>query len=280
MKCPDNLLIGYRRGTLSVEESARLDAHIAQCASCRLLLRAGQDLDEELSTMPGDDLIAARIAKNLAPRLATERKRSSMRVVFLIAAAIAILASAGLAAAASLGALPFLAQAPVQPAPTHREPAAPPSGPVPAPVPEPVPGGVLPEPVPIAEREPPAPSASDLFAQANTRRREGDPRRAQTLYRELQRRYPRSPEAEISYVSLGRVQLELGDTRDALEQFERYLAKQPRGPLAEEALFGKASALERLGRSADERRTWDALLAAYPSSVYADRARDRLERTR
>jgi TolA-binding protein len=107
-------------------------------------------------------------------------------------------------------------------------------------------------------------------------RREGDAARAQRLYRALQQRYPRSPEVEVSRVSLGRVELELGAARAALDQFERYLSKRPRGPLAEEALFGKASALERLDRAKEERSTWEQLLATFPGSLYAERARMRL----
>jgi TolA-binding protein len=129
-----------------------------------------------------------------------------------------------------------------------------------------------PSPRPVAQ----APSAAELFAQANALRREGDAAHAQRLYRALQQRYPRSPEVEVSRVSLGRVELELGAARAALDQFERYLSKRPRGPLAEEALFGKASALERLARAKEERRTWEQLLATFPGSLYAERARTRL----
>ena len=41
MSCPDNLLIGYRRGALSDEEQARLESHLGGCPTCRLTLQRG-----------------------------------------------------------------------------------------------------------------------------------------------------------------------------------------------------------------------------------------------
>ena len=282
--CPDNLLIGYRRGALSSEEHARLAGHLGGCPSCRLTLQVGLDFEQVLQTQPGDDLIAARFARNLEGQLGQlggARRGRSRRPVMVAAVLIALGASAGLVAA-RYGAWPF-GERPtaVPPAPASSavgravrvEPAAgePPVQLEAEPSAEPV---VEPE----LKPQPDAPSAAELFAQANARRRQGDARRARQLYRQLQQLYPRSAEVEVSHVSLGRVQLELGEARDALEQFERYLAKRPSGPLAEEALFGKAGALQRLGRSAQERETWQVLLRAYPGSVYAARARERLER--
>lgn len=276
MSCPEDLVVRARRGALSADECAELDAHVSGCADCRLLLRLGRDLDEELEPAPGDALIAARIAKKLASKVAATPRRTSPAVVVLVAAAI--LAFAALAAASSLGLFPF----------TTSE-VAPPSTPPPPPRPAPVVTVEAPTPPETpdtveavepredeAAPERPAPTAAELFADGNAQRREGEPARARALYRELQRRYPRSPEAIISHVSLGRVLLELDDVDGALDQFDDYLARSPRGALAEEARFGRASALGRLGRSAEERRAWQDLLEAFPSSVYAERARARL----
>lgn len=285
MSCPDNLLIGSRKGHLSSQEQAQLDAHLKLCPTCRLTLQVGADFDDALQTMAGDDLIAARFARKLGPKLIESTIRpqpSVLRYAWVAAAVLAFLSGAGLAAA-SLGAWPFASK----PAPVHVTPAAPalktprkvvvktdPVREAPAATAEPA---AAPQ-EPVAEaRKARTPSAAELFAEANSKRREGEPSRARNLYRELQARYPHSPEVEVSRVSLGRVLLELGEQRAALGQFESYLKQQPRGPLAEEALFGKASALERLQRSADERRTWEALLTAFPSSLYADRARHRLD---
>jgi TolA-binding protein len=124
-------------------------------------------------------------------------------------------------------------------------------------------------------------AARDLFAQGNAKRRAGDEPGARRLYQELQQRYPRSPEAEVSRVALGRLLLDRSqDANAALEQFDRAIhspGQAGQGELAEEALFGRATALMRLGRTDDERKTWLELLERFPGSVYADRAHTRLD---
>jgi TolA-binding protein len=281
MTCPDNLLVASRKGTLTAEEQERLDAHVRQCSLCRLALAVGQDFDAVLETSPGDELIAARIARGPRDGSFGGTRRARRASVVAIAAA-GVIAGAGLAAAAIGGwklrservASPALQHPPAAPAaagsarPEHIEPAEDLNGPATEPSAE----------VPAA-RPPSAPpplTAAELFAKANASRSEGNGRRALSLYGELQSRYPGSAETEISYVSLGRVMLELGQASGALSQFDRYLSRKPRGPLAQEALFGKASALARLGRLEEERRTWETLLAQFPKSVYRDRANERL----
>jgi TolA-binding protein len=124
-------------------------------------------------------------------------------------------------------------------------------------------------------------AAKDLFAQANAKRRAGDEPGARRLYQELQQRHPRSPEAEVSRVALGRLLLDRSqDPNAALEQFDRAIhspGQSGQAGLAEEALFGRATALMRLGRMDDERKTWLELLERFPGSVYADRAHTRLD---
>ena len=120
-------------------------------------------------------------------------------------------------------------------------------------------------------------SASELFAAANAARREREPAAAVRGYRELLRAHPRSDEAHVARVALGRLLLDrLGDARGALREFDGYLQDPRRLPLREDALIGKALALQRLGRVRDEHSAWKALLAAYPASAYADRARTRV----
>jgi TolA-binding protein len=126
-----------------------------------------------------------------------------------------------------------------------------------------------------------APTAEHLFAEANARRKAGDPAGAKRLYATLEARYPGSPEAQVASASLGRLLLERADDpAGALQQFDRLLSRRPgtmaQPALAEEALFGRATALMRMGRAADEKKTWLELLARFPGSVYGDRARERL----
>jgi TolA-binding protein len=278
MSCPENLLVAHRRGALTLEEGLKLDAHLARCATCRLTLQLGRDFDDALDTMPGDELVAARFARDVGRRYEkAKRPRASPRALFWIAAALTLIA--GGVAAASFTGLGFIARDPAS-APARRAPSK----------------QLAPEPpardeeAPREEREEAAPpetvdatprpsaSAAELFARANALRRAREPRRAREVYRQLQREHPRSEEAEISLVSLGRVRSELGEHGAALSQFDRYLRRRPRGSLAEEALVGRASALGHLGRRAEERSTWERLLREFPGSIYAARARGRLER--
>jgi TolA-binding protein len=285
MTCPDNLLVGSRKGTLTAEEQERLDAHIRQCSLCRLTLAVGQDFDAVLEMSPGDELIAARIARG--PRDSSFRKTGrARRASFIAIAAAGVIAGAGLAAAA-IGGWQLRSERVASPAVEH--PPAPPPATVSDPGPERAPPAedlTGPAVEPSADVRVPAPSApppltaAELFAKANASRSEGHARRALSLYSELQSRYPGSAEAEIAHVSLGRVMLELGQSSGALGQFDQYLSRKSQGPLAQEALFGKASALSRLGRLEEERRTWETLLARFPKSVYRDRANDRLGRPR
>src|SRR4030095_10660429 len=102
-----------------------------------------------------------------------------------------------------------------------------------------------------------APSAAALFASANQARRAGHRGEALRLYRELERRYPDSPEAKLSHAIVGRMLLDGDDPGAALGEFDRYLG-QSDASLSEEALVGRALALQKLGRKAEERAAWQA----------------------
>jgi outer membrane protein assembly factor BamD (BamD/ComL family) len=131
------------------------------------------------------------------------------------------------------------------------------------------------KPLPAA-RPAPSASAADLFAAAGEARRARRLEDATRLYRALQTDFPRTPEAEISRLSLGDLYLAHGSPADALAQFDAYLEGGAAPELGEEALLGKAHALDRLGRPADERAVWQGLIARYPQSEYRWRARQRL----
>jgi TolA-binding protein len=118
-------------------------------------------------------------------------------------------------------------------------------------------------------------TAAQLFAKANRARRASDAVRASSLYALLQSKFPASPEAQLSLVTLGTLQLSSGNAAEALGTFDRYLAGSGR-PLEAEALYGRARALSHLGRASAESRAWRSLLAKYPSCSYAQHARERL----
>jgi TolA-binding protein len=131
------------------------------------------------------------------------------------------------------------------------------------------------EPLPVATvSAAPVETPAQLFSEANDFRRNGKEAQSVPLYRKLQRSYPGSAEAEVSYATLGSLLLERGRAQEALTQFDHYIDHG--GALLEDVLAGKASALSRLGRARDERRTWESLLSRFPSSVYAARAKARL----
>ncbi|XYI00345.1 tetratricopeptide repeat protein [Sorangium sp. So ce1128] len=121
-----------------------------------------------------------------------------------------------------------------------------------------------------------APTAEQLFREANDARRAGSTQRAIELYRALQKGFARSPEATLSLVSLGSLLLNSGSPAAALAQFDRYLGIAGARPLAVEALYGRGRALRALGRSADEAQSWRRLLREHPSSPYVEHARRRL----
>jgi TolA-binding protein len=118
-------------------------------------------------------------------------------------------------------------------------------------------------------------TAAEVFRQANAARRAGDLDGARALYGELQTRFPGSDEAQLSFVSMGKLLLAAGRTEEAEHQFARYLSLGD-GELTEEALVGRARSLELLGRSESERQVWERLLREFTSSVYGESARRRL----
>jgi outer membrane protein assembly factor BamD (BamD/ComL family) len=126
----------------------------------------------------------------------------------------------------------------------------------------------------FATEEPVEPTAASLLQGANAARSRGQIEQAVSLLRALQQRFPGSPEATLSHVSLGKLLMLRGFAEAALQQFSTYLTIG--GPLEEEALVGRAQALGAMGRPREERGTWESLVTRFPNSIYAARARDRL----
>lgn len=318
LACPDSLVARSRVGNLSSLERSQLQLHLQKCEACRVSLLVGRDFDAALAAQSDDTLFVSQVVRALraspavrakTSRLPTRSRRAAHLLMYGVAAALLTCsfvvgaaspvlrrklalfigvqapesslavraASARAARVTSLAAEPRLLAAKPMPPPTIPQPAPTvevQEEPAPAPAPH--------DEHRVIVQSAPAPdgrSAEEIFAQANAERRAGNLAAASRLYQELQGRYPRSREAEVSRVTVGRLLLEGSqDPKSALEQFDRALRapNSERAGLAEEALFGRASALMRLGHRDDERSAWQQLIQQYPGSIYADRAHARL----
>lgn len=112
-------------------------------------------------------------------------------------------------------------------------------------------------------------SAAERLALARSLRASGNSQAAAEQYRSLQRLYPASSEALVSYVALGQLYLsELGNPSAALRSFDTYLSRGG-GALSEEAQYGRIRALHALGRAAQAAQASERFIATYPNSAHA-----------
>jgi tetratricopeptide (TPR) repeat protein len=287
---PEVLVDRALAGELGKAERGVLDVHLSSCSACALHLAMGTRLrDGTPATARDQDLNRLAIAGALAraqSRDGGRRWAGRTGWMWLRAAAAGVVLAGGLAAAAvslrtsrapRTAAVPTRAAAPVA---RHLAPAAavepeaavaPPPGPVIAASSRPEPSQERPS------QERPAklgPSAALLFARASDLRHQGRVDQAIDTYRALQRRFPRTREANLSLALAGRLQLDRDRPAQALTDFDRYLRVD--AEVAEEALAGRAEALHRLGRRREETAAWRSLVTRFPGSIYSERARSRL----
>lgn len=296
--CPDDLLARAGRNAISAEERAQLKEHLRWCADCRVARMTAMTLEPDLAIQSGDDARVAALVEGIVGRvvrasnpMVSRRFRPARRPAWKRAlpfAAGLVLAAAVAAAAVSIsrragrpalrGAQPSVAVAP--------RPTAPPTPPTPAPIAiadtASTAGSRRSSAIPprAGTRPASAPSpvtAGKLFEQAGESRRAGDSVAAIARYRRLQRAFPDSSEAELSYISLGKLLADQGAARAALAEFEAYLERQPRGALSAEAWFGCGRARTAIGDAEGARAAWQTLLAQFPTSPYAAWARRRLD---
>jgi TolA-binding protein len=299
---PEELLDKLAKGELTAAEREHLSAHLVSCDVCRFELSVSVDLQEEaklvsLGAPPTRLFPSVPVAPPVAP--ARERRRSR-RAVGALAAALLVTATGAVASVTPVG-KSFIALLRDKPSPSAHAPSASPSAPrirraprvegpitvTSSPIPSAAPSS-LPEPAhttsrplaaargaAVSENVVPAETAASIFADANRARRRGDSASASTLYRRLQSEFPRSPEAELSQVTLSMLLLDRGDAAGALAGFDAYLSRSRRG-LEAEALVGRARALRALGSAEAEGAAWREVLRRYPSSVYARQATERL----
>jgi TolA-binding protein len=314
---PENLLDKEIRGELDAAERQRLEAHLEQCATCRLerRMRADFALELERDSVPPDvaalvESLARRPASTgEAPpadvespvarpaRLAPERGPRRKIVLLMAAAALTLVAGAFASTQAGRRALaPFfgrndsstpLVDAPATGAASHlavRASAVRPAEALPssdAPVPA--------EPLrTVAVLPPPAPSpvappvAAPVETPATLFEAESEARRNGDGARVLQlhaQLVARYPQSREAQVSRMMVARLLLDRGDAAGALAGFDAylRAGSGELREDALAGRATALDRLGRADEARGAWMALLDQYPGTAYAAHARARIE---
>ncbi|HWA72601.1 MAG TPA: tetratricopeptide repeat protein [Polyangiaceae bacterium] len=129
--------------------------------------------------------------------------------------------------------------------------------------------------VPQAEVASKIPSAAALLDEARQKLVHGDARGARESYQRLRASYPASGEATTVLVTLGKLELDLGEPKRAFAAFDTYLKRG--GPLAPEALSGKIRALRALGRAAEERAAIEEYLSRHASGFDTPAFRTRLE---
>jgi len=291
----DDLSARARRHELSSSDSRKLDQLLESSAEARLWHQVGAEFDAEDTVQPGDHAASERVIARLLRDLPRKKPRSRVRYVALLVAATLLVASA--AAAGVLGVRHFRAQSDAPVATQGRlSTQAPSASPLPlapspqassvlAPEPEPPPAqdanklGRLAPSTPRASSDTSASGPADLFSAAGQARRQGYTSQAIALLNTLQTRFPNSPEARTSEITLGMMQLKSGGAASALPHFDHYLQRSPHGDLAAEATWGRAQALFALGNTAEARRSLSTLLDRYPASSYASAARAKLRAT-
>jgi len=281
---PEELIDRAQRGGLDAEEQTLLERHVELCSVCALQLSLASRFERELAPQGRDSLLAERAVAGAvqilqrAPRIG--RVRRSPRWSRWAAAALLVFGVTAAAAVIKRRIAPRPAiQAPVpvvaSPAPFAPDrPVEPPPAEIPvAPeAPPPEPAAKAPAAHGAARA---AITAEALFERAEKLRREGRADAAIATYRRLQSAFPGTAETRLSFALAGSLLLERGRPGDALAQFDRHLSAG--GDVGEEALAGRATALEQLRRTPEAIAAWKTLLARYPRSVYAGRARARVD---
>jgi TolA-binding protein len=283
---PEALIDRALRGALDADAQATLDRHLAGCSVCAAQVSMAPRFERELAAQPRDQALDVRAFEAALRRMQETPPGARRRAAppwFRWAAAAALVVCGVTAAAAVIGRrvaprAPIQAPAPAIEVPAARAPvrrveAAPTETP---PAPEPPPAREAAK--PARAPRPPAITAAALFEQGEQLRREGRADAAIATYRRLQAAFPETPEAGLSFAFAGQLLLKQRRPEQALAQFDRHLKSG--GEVGEEALAGRATALEELGRRADAIAAWNSLLARYPGSVYAGRARARLDELR
>jgi tetratricopeptide (TPR) repeat protein len=280
---PEALIDRARRGGLAPEEQAVLERHLVGCSVCAAELALAPRFERELAPQPRDQLLYQRAIEGAVERLQrspgiARRRALSRWSRWAAAAALLVFGVTAAAAVIRRRASPGPAMqspAPAAEAPTARAPVRP-VEPPPAEAPAPPEPALVKTAPPARGSAGPAITAAALFERGEKLRREGRASAAIATYRRLEATFPSTAEARLSFALAGQLLLEQGHPADALAQFDRHLTLD--GEAGEEALAGRATALEQLHRPSEAVAAWKKLLARYPRSVYAEKARARLDK--
>ena len=273
---PEELIDRVRRGSLAPEAQATLQPHLEGCAVCALQISLAPQFEREVAPQLRDWLLAERAVEVALRRMQRSprvgRVRRFPRRSRWAAAALLVFGVTVAAAIIRRTAPPRVIRSPV---PVVASPTA--VAPIHPAVPPPaMPAAPSPKPAPAAHGAAHATvTAEALFERAESLRREGRADAAVATYRWLQANFPETAEAQLSFVLAGKLLLERGRPGDALAQFDRHSSAA--GDVSEELLAGQATALEQLHRPSEAIAAWKRLLARYPQTVYAERARARLD---
>src|SRR5262245_41399382 len=128
LDCRNELVARERRGELSAAERVALDAHLAQCASCRLSRLVGRDFEAE-ATIEADDGVRIATLSAVAERWAAGQPGSvtplplpRRRTRIALLAVAAALAAVGASAASGTWSKMFGSEPAPQPAPAKLSP--------------------------------------------------------------------------------------------------------------------------------------------------------------
>ena len=101
----------------------------------------------------------------------------------------------------------------------------------------------------------------------------GDPLKAETCYRQLIERFPKSSEAAQAYYKLGEIALRQKKYDDAMGRYKQCLEQFPQGDFAARSQYGLAAASFAKGDQAGALAALEKLAAAGPEAALAARAR-------
>jgi hypothetical protein len=275
-----DLICRSRREPLSGSEEQQLLRELDRSEEAQWHADTLDQSERDSAVQPGDDALVARMATQALKQAKTSgRLRVRAHALQIAAAVLLVGAMAGALGWSGVIDVPGFRSTSIQepdPAPTK-----PPLRPEKKRRRKSQDDGVPPAPdesnVPSPDESPRAVaaefSAEELLSKANLARREGRTAEARRAYQALVRAHPKSREAPLAHLALGKM---LEESEPALAVFHyRALVTRDTG-LRAEGLWGLAECSRKLGRDQAEQEALRKLVAEFPASPYAAAARGRV----